>query len=55
MTKVYIRLYKDDEVRAVWDDENNKRRFSVIDIVGVLNEQDDYKKNRNYWKYLNAN
>ena len=26
--------------------------FSVLDIVGVLNDQDDYQKNRNYWKYL---
>ena len=25
---------------------------SVLDIIGVLNEQDDYSKNRNYWKYL---
>lgn len=54
MLKVSIRFYKDREVRAVWDDENNKWWFSVIDIVGVLNEQDDYKKNRNYWKYLSA-
>lgn len=52
MQKVSIRFYKDREVRAVWDDENNKWWFSVIDIVGVLNGQDGYKKNRNYWKYL---
>ena len=52
MQKVSIRFYKDREVRAVWDDENNKWWFSVIDIVGVMNGQDDYKKNRNYWKYL---
>ena len=24
----------------------------MLDIVGVLNAQDDYTKNRNYWKYL---
>ena len=24
----------------------------MLDIVGVLNVQDDYTKNRNYWKYL---
>ena len=23
-----------------------------MDIIGVLNNQDDYQKNRNYWKYL---
>ena len=24
----------------------------MLDIAGVLNDQDDYQKNRNYWKYL---
>ena len=24
----------------------------MLDIVGVLNDQDDYQKNHNYWKYL---
>lgn len=45
--KVSVRFYKDREVRAVWDDEEQKWWFSVLDLVGVLNEQDDYKKNRN--------
>ena len=48
--KLSIRFYKDREVRAVWDGEYNKWWFSVLDIIGVLNEQDDYSKNRNYWK-----
>ena len=52
MSRLSIRFYKDREVRAVWDDENDKWWFSVIDVVGVLNEQDDYQKNRNYWKNL---
>ena len=52
MTKISIRFYNDREVRAVWDEENSKWWFSVLDIIGVLNDQDDYQKNRNYWKYL---
>ncbi len=52
MSKVSIRFYNDREVRAVWDEEHSKWWFSVLDIVGVLNAQDDYQKNRNYWKYL---
>lgn len=35
-----------------WDEENFKWWYSVLDIVGVLNAQEDYTKNRNYWKYL---
>ncbi len=26
----------------------------MLDIIGVLNEQREYEKNRNYWKYLKA-
>ena len=50
--KISIRFYNDHEVRAIWDDENNKWWFSVLDVVGAINEQDDYTKTRNYWKYL---
>ncbi len=52
MSKISIRFFNDREVRAVWDEENSKWWFNVVDIIGVLNEQDDYTKNRNYWKYL---
>jgi len=49
--KISIRFYNDREVRAIWDDGNSKWYFPVVDIVGVLNEQ-DYNKSRNYWKWL---
>jgi cell filamentation protein len=54
MSKISIRFYKDHKVRAVWDEEHNHWWFSVLDIVGAINEQDDHEKNRNYWKYLKA-
>lgn len=54
MNKVSIRFFDDREVRAIWDDENAKWWFSVLDIVGVLNQEPDYNKTRNYWKYLKA-
>lgn len=53
-TKISIRFFDDREVRAVWDEENDKWWFSVLDIVAVLTDQDDYTKIRNYWKYLKA-
>jgi len=49
--KISIRFYNDREVRAIWNEENSKWYFPVVDIVGVLNEE-DYKKSRNYWKWL---
>lgn len=53
-SKISIRFFDDREVRAVWDDINAKWWFSVLDIVSVLTDQDDYNKTRNYWKYLKA-
>jgi hypothetical protein len=53
-TKISIRFFDDREVRASWDEENNKWWFSVLDIVAVLTDQEVYSKTRNYWKYLKA-
>ena len=52
IVKISIRHYGKQKVRAVWDSQNSKWWFSVLDIVAVLNEQDDAGKTRNYWKYL---
>jgi len=52
--KISIRFFDDREVRAVWDEQNAKWWFSILDIVAVLTDQDDYTKTRNYWKYLKA-
>lgn len=52
--KMSIRFFDDREVRALWDEHNNKWLFSVLDIIAVLTDQDDYNKTRNYWKYLKA-
>jgi cell filamentation protein len=52
--KVSIRFFDDREVRAVWDEQNAKWWFSVLDIVALLTDQGDYTKTRNYWKYLKA-
>jgi cell filamentation protein len=52
--KISIRFFNDREVRALWDEQNAKWWFSVLDVVAVLTDQDDYTKTRNYWKYLKA-
>ena len=52
MSKISTRFFNKKEVRAVWDEENSKWCFNVVDIVGVLNEQDDYNKANNYWRWL---
>jgi cell filamentation protein len=54
MSKISIRFFDDREVRAIWDDDNSKWWFSVLDIIAVLRDEGSYEKNRNYWKYLKA-
>ena len=52
--KISIRFFNEREVRAIWDDKQSKWFFSVLDIVGVINEESNSTKIRNYWKYLKA-
>ena len=52
MTKISIRFFNDREVRAAWDESTSQWFFAAVDIVAVLNEQSDYTRNRNSWKYL---
>jgi cell filamentation protein len=54
MNKISIRFFEDKEVRAFWDDDKSKWWFSVVDVVAVLGDYNDYEKARNYWKYLSA-
>lgn len=50
--KKSIRFFNDREVRAVWDDENNRWWFSATDIVRAINDEEDYTKAANYWRWL---
>ena len=47
-----IQLFEDKKVRTVWDDEQEKWYFSIVDVCGVLTEQLDYDHAKNYWKVL---
>ena len=50
--KKSIRFFNDREVRAVWDEEHNKWWFSATDIVRAINNEEDYIKAGNYWRWL---
>jgi len=52
MSKKSIRFFNDREVRAVWDDENNGWWFSATDVVRVINDEPDYTRAANYWRWL---
>lgn len=52
MKRISVRFFNERKIRAVWDEAGAKWWFSVLDIVGAINDEDDYSKTRNYWKYL---
>ncbi len=47
-----IKLFQDRQVRSVWDEEQEKWYFSIVDVCGVLTDQPDIDHARNYWKVL---
>lgn len=47
-----IQIFRDKKVRTVWNDEQEKWYFSVVDVVGALTDQPDTDHARNYWKVL---
>ncbi len=49
---VKMQLFQSVDIRTVWDDGDEKWWFSVLDVIAVLTDQPDYKKVRNYWKWL---
>ena len=44
-----IKLFGDDKIRAVWDDEQEKWYFSIVDVVAVLTESPNPQT---YWRVL---
>jgi len=47
-----IKLFGEKQVRHIWDEENEKYWFSVVDIIGVLTEQSTQRGASNYWAKL---
>ena len=49
VNKNSIKLFGGDKIRAVWDDEQEKWYFSVVDVVAVLTESPNPQT---YWRVL---
>ena len=52
MEKGAIKLFENKKVRVEWDDEKEKWYFSIVDIVAVLTDQEDFQVARKYWNKL---
>ena len=47
--KQTLQLFEEKKIRTVWDEEEEKWYFSIVDVVAVLT---DSPNPRNYWKVL---
>ena len=47
-----IKIYDNKQIRSAWDDEKEEWYFSIVDIVGVLTEQDSARGASTYWAVL---
>ncbi|HEL1060907.1 TPA: Bro-N domain-containing protein [Streptococcus equi subsp. zooepidemicus] len=47
-----IKLYENKEIRSIWDEEKEEWYFSVVDVVGVLTEQENARGASTYWAVL---
>jgi prophage antirepressor-like protein len=46
-----IQLFEDKRIRTAWDEEKQEWYFSIVDVVGILTDN-DYQGGRKYWKVL---
>ena len=44
-----VKVFDSTKIRVVWDDEKEKYFFSVVDVVGVLTEQQTARNATIYW------
>ncbi len=52
MKQEAIKLFEDKKVRSLWNQDEEKWYFSIVDVIEVLTNQPNYQGARNYWKVL---
>mgnify|MGYP002626792035 CR=1 FL=1 len=50
--KQAVQLFQERKVRTVWDDQEEKWCFSIVDVCGVLTDSKDAQTARKYWNKL---
>lgn len=52
MENFAIQLFENTQVRVIWNEEEEKYYFSVVDVIRILTESADYQTARKYWRVL---
>ncbi|MFZ4545437.1 MAG: Bro-N domain-containing protein [Saprospiraceae bacterium] len=53
-SKTSIKLFEQKQVRSLWDENEEKWYFSIVDVIAVLTGQLNHQGARNYWKVLKS-
>lgn len=49
MNTEQLQLFEEQTIRTAWDEEKEEWYFSIVDVVGVLTEQETPRGASNYW------
>lgn len=49
-----IKIFEDRKVRSHYDSINEVWYFSIVDVIEILTDQQNYQGARNYWKVLKS-
>ena len=47
-----LQQFENRPIRTAWDAEREEWLFSVVDVVGALTEQENFRSASNYWAKL---
>lgn len=47
-----VHRFEDQPIRTAWDTEREEWYFSIVDVIQVLTDQNDYNTARKYWNKL---
>lgn len=50
--KQSLQIFEDRKIRTIWDSEQEKWYFSIVDVIEVLADSKDYTTARKYWNKL---
>ena len=52
MTMQELKIFEEKQIRTIWDEVQGKWYFSIVDVVNVLTDSNEYQTARKYWNKL---
>lgn len=52
MTMQELKIFEEKQIRTIWNEVQGKWYFSIVDVVNVLTDSNEYQTARKYWNKL---